>query len=378
MKKFFYGMIALLSVSLFFLSCSSDSGDVVTGSSAAETFAEAGDLAGKVDVAGSVVTLNANVTIEGTVEVPTGVTLKVPKDKTLTVTAAGRLTVTGTLEGAVDANDPNVAAKIVVEGATSVTVGANVFYSAAGASVTTVAVGTYIWDAGVNGADALGWRQLQDVSDDYSLVASEATEAAAIESSVMSIASALKNVNTGAVTIKLSGEFEPESVYTAKDGAADVMGANWDTNCWQDGTHSTPTAGNYVGVYISGLFPEELVDNIAIEFNPYPGLVFYTDGMAESPVLKTEPLTQPATGSHLYLPGLQRWRLYEHNTNLSESSGANFGLLLYSGATDKIVKLHIEEAADYDVTATRTDVLTVIIDYSDVGFPDAVPEGGGE
>jgi hypothetical protein len=372
MKKFFYGMVAL-SVSLFFLGCPTDSDDdpVEPTKSAAETFAEAADLAGKVDVAGNVVTLKADVQIAGTVEIPTGVTLKVPKDKTLTVAADGRLTVTGTLEGAVDEADPNVAAKIVVKGATSVTVGANVFYSATGASVTTVAVGTYIWDADADGKDASGWKELQSVSS-YSLVASEATGAAAVAAGTISIDSALKNTSTGAVTIKLSGTFDARSVYTAKDGSADVKGANWDADCWQDGSVSTPKAGNYSGVYIKGLFPNALTENIAIEFKPYPGLVFYTDGKASSPTFSATALEAPTTGNHLYLAGLQRWRLYQAAANLSESAGVNFGLLLYSGAAEKTVKLHVEQAASYDVTAKRTDVLTVIVDYSDVVFPDAV------
>jgi hypothetical protein len=97
-KKFLFGMIALLSVSLFVLGCSTDSDDdddPPAGPTPAELAAQA--LAGREDFSqanavGSTVTLGANVSLDEDLDIAAGVTI-VTGDKTLTVPSGKSLTV---------------------------------------------------------------------------------------------------------------------------------------------------------------------------------------------------------------------------------------------------------------------------------------------
>jgi hypothetical protein len=111
-KFFFFGVAALLSVSLFVLGCSTDSdgGDNDNGGgpspaviAAAKALAASDDFTGKATASNGVVTLSAAVSLDnGDAVVPAGVTLVVGLDDegdalTLTVPSGKTLTVAGTL-----------------------------------------------------------------------------------------------------------------------------------------------------------------------------------------------------------------------------------------------------------------------------------------
>jgi hypothetical protein len=315
------------------------------------------------DVEDDTVTLTADVTL------PADVTLVVPADITLAVPAGRTLTIAGTLAGAVDAADANVAAKIVVETAGAVTgAGANVFYLAESTTAqTTVAAGTYIWDAAAGGADAAGWKELQVVTEAYALKEGDGADAAAAASGI-SIASALKNTSTNTVTLKLTGEYKAEYLYygDGKIATAAKAGTKWDTAMWGDGTtdNNTPPAGQYGAVYVSGFFPAQATADVAIQIKPYPGIVFYTGGAFD----KGEALTEPETANPCnYVAAVesdtQRWKKWN-----SMPANEIFGVILYSGAANKTVKLDIDSAW---VSATsKTDLLNVVIDYSAVTYEE--------
>jgi hypothetical protein len=103
MKKFLFGMAALVSVSLIFLGCPTESDDS-PGYSPEQAAAELAVALGadKVTVNGATVTLTADVTIDAgtTATVGSGVTLDVAANKTLTVNGAidnsGNIEVSGT------------------------------------------------------------------------------------------------------------------------------------------------------------------------------------------------------------------------------------------------------------------------------------------
>jgi hypothetical protein len=375
-KKFFTGMAVLLSASLFFLGCGGDDDPVPPPSpSEAETFAD--QFGGKAAVSGDTVTLTDNVSVTTAIEIPAGVTLSVPKDKVLTLGTGGNLTVTGTLAGAVDENDANVAAKVVVTAASTVTVGANVFYSTAGASVTTVAVGTYIWDAAAGGSDVAGWKQLQVVAaGTYTL--QDYDNASSATGSDISIASMLKNTTTGLVTIKLRGQFKAEYLYYGDGKIATVAkaGTKWDPTAstswpvWGDGSgdNFTPPAGKYGAVYVKGFFTAEK-SNVAIQVKPYPGIRFYTGSakFAANASLTTPATSDPCNYVAAAENDTQRWKKWA-----TMPLGETFAVILYSGATNKIVKLDIDE--NFTSVDSKTDLLDVVIDYSDVTFAAAVTE----
>ncbi|MDR1230882.1 MAG: hypothetical protein LBK61_05725 [Spirochaetaceae bacterium] len=374
-KKFFTGMAVLLIASLFFLGCPTDNDDDGPESpakSAEESLKD--DLGGKAAVDGTTVTLTDNVSLAAAVTVPAGVTLSVPQDKTLTLGSGGSLVVTGTLAGAADAGDANVAAKVVVTAANTVTVGANVFYSTAGASVTTVAVGTYIWDAKADGTSAAGWKQLEVVAaNTYTL--KEYDNASTDTASGVSVASVLKNTTTGLVTIKLTGQFKAEYLYygDGKIATAAKAGTKWDDKTatdypvWGDGSGDNfiPPVGKYGAVYVKGFFPAQPTSNVAVQVKPYPGIRFYT-GSAKFD--KGSALTAPATSDPANYAAAaesdtQRWKKWG-----TMPADETFAVILYSGAADKTVKLDIDK--DFVSVIDKADLLDVVIDYSAVTYAE--------
>jgi hypothetical protein len=345
-------MIAL-SVSLFFLGCSQDSEEeTITTKTAAETLAEADDLAGKVDVDGTVVTLNADVTVAGTVTVPADVTLKVPADKTLTVT--------GTLTGA------SGTAKVVV--ATGGTVTGGSFYPA------TVTAGTYVWATNADGDGNAGWKQtIADLSADYSLKETcvDADGQDEDTGSGIIIDSVLQNVATNEITITLSGTFGGKYVYVADGNAynASNKGTRFEVNAWLVSTAFSPAAGVYGAVNFLGLVPTDGFTDVAIK-NTNPALGFYTPASGNPLTVLAAPsdtnnICFPADGSVPF-----KWKIS------TLASTDVLGLLLYSvgSASSKIVTLDIDQYAD---SVFESDLLTVKIDYSAVVFPaeaDTTPD----
>jgi hypothetical protein len=377
-KKFFTGMAVLLIASLFFLGCG-DSDPEEPGTppkSVAETFADL--FGGKAAVSGDTVTLTDNVSVTTAIEIPAGVTLSVPKDKTLTVGSGGSLTVTGTLAGAVDGTNANVAAKIVVTAAETVTAGTGVFYPTTG---TAVVAGTYIWDAAAGGSGVAGWKQLEVVAAGTYTLRENGTDSTAVASG-LTLDSALKNNATNTVTLKLGGTFNAQYLYygDGKIATAAKIGKKWNIGDWGNGSDAVykPLDGKYGPVYINGFFTaSQAIANVAIE-SRNPALRFYTDDTTSNGTLNrtttTGPLAQPATAyPYNYLPTdgsvPQRWVL-----SASVPANDTMGVLLYSGAASKTVTLKIETAASYASNAARTPYLNVIIDYSGVDFTAAGTE----
>jgi hypothetical protein len=371
-KKFFTGMaVLLLGASLFFFGCGGDDEpELPPAKSAEESLKD--DLGGKAAVDGTTVTLTDNVELTKEVTVPEGVTLSVPKDKTLTVGAGGSLTVTGVLVGAVDATNANVAAKVVVTAAETVTgAGANVFYPATGTtSMAAVAVGTYIWDAAAGGSGVAGWKQLQVVTT-YSL--KENIGGTTNVDSGVSIASVLKNTSTGSVTIKLAGQFKAEYLYygDGKLATAAKAGTKWDRGTWGP-ADCKPLTGAYGAVYIKG-FADAALSNVAVKA-VNPALVIYTD-VTSLAVSNTDLQAPKEYGTypdmHIAGDASQRWVLYS-----ALPQDDIFGIMLYGGAAagNQKVTLDFDQwsatSAGGKVTtgADGGDILDVVIDYSGVDF----------
>jgi hypothetical protein len=132
-KKFTFGLIALLGVSLFILGCDDRSDESTQAAEqAAEALAKKDTFQGKVDVDGATVTLKPgqNITIAEAITVEDGVKLVVPAGGTLTVGAGGSLAVAGSLEvpGTVTVNTTVTLAAgktIKVTGQGKVTLGSN-------------------------------------------------------------------------------------------------------------------------------------------------------------------------------------------------------------------------------------------------------------
>jgi hypothetical protein len=364
-KKFFTGLAVLLSASLFFLGCGGtddDGGDPGSGKSAAETFADV--FGGKADVAGNVVTLNADFTLSQLATVPADVTLKVPTGLTLTVAE------TGMLKGA-----SGTAIVVISAGGTVAGAGNADFYPAEGTSVT---AGIYVWDEAAGGAGTRGWKQtVADLTGSYSLKEGANTDSST--QSGISIASALKDIATKTVTIRLAGEFDAKYVYVG-DGttaaSATGGGAQWESASWFDGSYtSTPLAGKYGAVNIGGINTEAM-SNVAIQIKPYPGLLFYSgtieaSGGGERTLFASSELTVPATAEPFNYKSAdgtvtQRWRFFP-----TIPANDIYGVLLYSGAANKTVTLDVDQwgTTPADGKAANGDILTVVVDYRDVVFP---------
>jgi hypothetical protein len=365
-KKFFTGMAVLLSASLFFIGCGGDDGPEepeTPPKSAAETFADV--FGGKADVAGNVVTLNDAFTLSQLATVPADVTLKVPTGLTLTV--AG----TGMLKGA------SVTATVVISAGGTVAGAGNAdFYPAESTSVT---AGTYVWDEAAGGAGTPGWKQtVADLTSSYSL--KEGAETDSPTQSGISVASALKDIATKTVTIRLTGEFDAKYVYVG-DGttaaSATGGGAKWESVNWFDGSYtSTPLTGKYGAVNIVGINTAEQT-NVAIQIKPYSGLLFYSGTILQTgtntprPLFADSELTVPSTAEPFNYKSVdgtvtQRWRFYS-----TIPANNIYGILLYSGAANKTITLDIDQwgSAPADGKAANGDILTVVVDYSNVTFP---------
>jgi hypothetical protein len=215
----------------------------------------------------------------------------------------------------------------------------------------------------------------------YSLRVSEAANAAEVGNDFgVSIASVKKNAATNTVTIKLGGTFGGKWIYNGTGSTANATteaGGKWIISTWgpNEGEDFAPLAGKYGAVYIKGFASEALTD-VAIE-GINPGLVFYT-GLTVIPLSATR-LGAPVTNNtfpNIYLDGdaSQRWVLYD-----SLAVDKAFGIMLFSGATDKTVTLDIDQYSGHETGATKVttgadggDILNVVIDYTDVQFPDTV------
>jgi hypothetical protein len=364
-KKFlFIGMAVLLSASLFFLGCGGDDEPEPGNGSGDETANWYDGLGtGLEEAADGTVTLAETTTLlSAAVTVPAGKTLVVDTGKTLAIGTGGSL-------AGEPASGSTAAAAFVVKAGGTVTGGAN-FYKAETALASVVA-GVYAWDAAAGGGSTAGWKQTaEDLSAGYSLretnAGTDATE------SGVSIASVLKNTATGVVTITLDGKFEPEYLYygDGKLATPAKAGTEWDVGGWTDGTRDIfmPPAGKYGAVNIRGFFPAEQ-SNVAIQFKPYPGIVFYTGHTAfvSSTVLTGPASADPGNFVSATESETQRWRLYP-----SIVQNDTFGVLLYSEAATKTVTLDID--ADYVSADSKTDLLNVVIDYSGVDFTAVVTE----
>ncbi|MDR2019602.1 MAG: hypothetical protein LBQ14_02435 [Treponema sp.] len=82
---FLAGMIVLLSVSSFFLGCSSDDSTDPGAAAAAALVAGNTDLDGKVTVSGGTIILNQNITLTGNLTIPVNVTLMVSGSNKITL-----------------------------------------------------------------------------------------------------------------------------------------------------------------------------------------------------------------------------------------------------------------------------------------------------
>ncbi|MDR1230048.1 MAG: hypothetical protein LBK61_01465 [Spirochaetaceae bacterium] len=221
-----------------------------------------------------------------------------------------------------------------------------------------------------------------DVASSYSLRVSEAADAAEVGSDFgVNIASVKKNAATNTVTIKLGGTFGGKWIYDGKGttvNATTEAGGKWNKTTWgpaSDAENMQPLVGKYGAVYIKG-FSSDALANVAIE-GINPALVFYT-GLTAIP-LSDAKLGAPVTNNtfpNIYLDGdaSQRWVLYD-----SLAVNKAFGIMLFSGATDKTVTLDIDQYTGSTTGATKVttgadggDILNVVIDYADVLFPAAV------
>jgi hypothetical protein len=97
--RFFFGMIALVSVSLFFPACSSDDSTDSGAAAAAALVSGNTDLEGNVTLNGSTIIVNSSITLTDNLTIPAGVTLSVTgtdeikpdSGKTLAIASGGTL-----------------------------------------------------------------------------------------------------------------------------------------------------------------------------------------------------------------------------------------------------------------------------------------------
>jgi hypothetical protein len=370
MKKFFYGMIALLSVSLFFLGCSSDSDDeTTTTKTAAETFVETLG-AGYTATGPNEVSLAVDKEIASpvTITVPEGVTLKVPAGKKLTVTKTGTLTITGTLAGE-PVNGDTAAAAFVVKAGGTVT-GSGNFYPAGGASVS---AGTYVWDTDADGEGNAGWKQtVEDLTADYSLQEAcyddDNDEQTTPTGSGIAIVSALRTVGSITVNITLTGTFDADYVYTADGESYDAnnKGAKFEINAW--GGHTSPAAGVYGAANFFGFVPAGGFANVAIKTID-PALVYYT-GSSNGDISSSALEAPVASGQpNIYLGGTvpYKWKI-----SGELEADQVLGLLLYDDGelTDAQKVVTLEIIGDYATETGTTPDSIITVDYSGVVFPE--------
>jgi hypothetical protein len=338
------------------------------------------DALGKDAVAASStsVRLNGNATLSQNVTVPSGITLFISNGATLTISDGVTLTAEGTLKAA-----DGTVAKIVLVGTGMVTGAA--FYAADESALTPVA-GVYDWSATAGGEDTAGWKQTAlDVSTTYSLVEDAANNTTNPAASGISIATVLKDIATGDVTIKLKGEIDGKyvSVVAAdpdgEEGATTAtLGEKWYTADWGPSEESnwdnaTQEIGVYGTVAIKGLFPAALSTH-AVEIKPYPALGYYK-GVQETQTALVSPAGPNEVNFH-YIPAdltaRQKWRY-----SASRAQDAIFNVILVDKGTpaERIVKLDIVTYTGSEGSyAKGAGILKATIDYSDVEFPTAAIE----
>jgi hypothetical protein len=229
-----------------------------------------------------------------------------------------------------------------------------------------------------HGCDSAGRLQLA-ASPSYKEGCFDAGKISQATNSTITISSARLNTATKTVTVKLAGTFATGYVYSADGSTAySDPGTSWENAAWT-AVGITPLAGKYGAVNIKGLVSDSSGwNNVAIK-NTNPSLVFYTG--STDIVDQGTPLDIPVatTGKNIKLDVDEgeipyKWRFYTKDPSPALPQDDVLGVLLYDGvpAAERVVTLEVTQYENSTVNATTTadatPVLTVIIDYSAVGF----------
>jgi hypothetical protein len=376
-KKFFTGMVVLLSASLFFVGCGGDDDDgvndpVLSSNAALGTGAVVKDVS-VVFGTGTGATFADAVT--GTVVVAAGALNNSALSTTFTAADSG-----------------SAKAVYVVPGSVGTYTEATFDAATAYADATALAAGGvfFVKVTSQNGSTAKWYKitVLEAVPDNvYSLKTTEGPAALAETGSGLEILSAGKDAS-GAVTIRLGGTLASSYVYSAASNtaypAADPV-AHFDAKYFWIGATGTvsPVAGKYANVFVQGLFSGLATSNtkiIAIK-QTNQTLRFFS-GVTGNSSYVTDPLNGPKMADHNganYIPADPsispvRWRVY--NTGVIQPAEI-WGFLIYDGAlTPKTATFEITERANFTndaALASNPFTATVIVDYSAVDFGTATP-----
>jgi hypothetical protein len=244
--------------------------------------------------------------------------------------------------------------------------------------------------------DGGGGETFTDVTSDYTLKASEATDAAA-DASGLVIASALKSNSTGDVTIILTGTVKTgyQAIAVADDDdnddntppTATVTPGNsvsdWNNIWGEPGDSAEP--GVYGAAYISGMITQSIAaGTVAVRQKNEALRLFGGKELLQSD--PTAPVVQYNDSPTIWIPAAgatgtpTRWKAYVNDsTNVPYLTEAPFGILIWDGGTadpkfsNKTATLEVESATisvvDSKYTAAKKDLLAkYIIDYSAVVF----------
>jgi hypothetical protein len=339
-KKFFLiVMAALVSASLFFLGCPTDSGDgdgdndpVFSSKTNSVTENPTSDLG---LVGNEVVSSNPAV---ATATVGTG-------------SDAGKVVITS-----------------VGAGTATITVfqtGDTEKYFGAKIPVTVAADGTITIGTIVKGEPSTS--QSYTLNDNW-------TNTVTANGSGLSIDYQRKGTASNKVYIKLSGAIGT-AYQTAVTSALVTNGGKWSTAAWTNGSTSS-AAGRYAGVYLRGLFPADGLANIAVK-QTNDAFRFYTGAGG---LLTEKPQAPTANAVNIWVPSTTsaqpiKWKFYD-----SLPQTETWGVIMWSNAQNKAPEMIFEK---YDGTAntsqpigTNSHFATVIVDYSAVVFSDALNDAG--
>jgi hypothetical protein len=195
------------------------------------------------------------------------------------------------------------------------------------------------------------------------------------QASGVSIASAaLENPGELNEQIKITLSGTPAAAYVY-DTTADAPGDSWITSEWA-GASNTPAAGKYTAIFINGILDDIDPNAVLGVKQTNEALKFYTGDTT----LSGSPLSEPQQGfPNIYLTSGTpvKWKLYQTKNNIvTPGAGLEtaFGVLIWSGATDKTVTLEITRyaayTADADVEDDDDDAFSqkIVIDYKGVTF----------